>query len=151
MSEVTKRAPAQSGAAPEGRAAVKGEAPRAGWLRTALHHLTSSEQVLEDEELLAASGKAGGTPVRELPDRRQACVCGTVRSVTLRPRSGVPALVAELYDGTGTLAVVWLGRRQIPGIVAGRRLRVHGRVAQRDGRPVLFNPSYELLPAGGAE
>jgi hypothetical protein len=84
--------------------------------------------------------------VRELPDRRLACVCGTLRSVTLRPRAGVPALVAELYDGTGTLTVVWLGRRQVPGISAGRRLRVRGRVAQRDGRPVVFNPAYELLP-----
>lgn len=119
-----------------------------GWLKSALHRLTSPAQVLEDEDLLEASGRDGGTPVRELPDRQQACVCGTVRSVTLRPRAGVPALVAELYDGTGTLTVVWLGRRQIAGIIAGRRLRVHGRVAQRDGRPVLFNPSYELLPGG---
>ena len=115
-----------------------------------MHRLTSTAQVLEDEDLLEASGRDGGTPVSELPDRQQACVCGTVRSVTLRPRAGVPALVAELYDGTGTLTVVWLGRRQIAGIVAGRRLRVHGRVAQRDGRPVLFNPTYELLP-GAAE
>ena len=44
-----------------------------------------------------------------------ACVCGTLRSVTLRPRAGVPALVAELYDGSGTVQVVWLGRRQIAG------------------------------------
>lgn len=119
-----------------------------GWLRSALHRLTSPTHVLEDEDLLEASGKAGGTPVSELPDRQQACVCGTVRSLTLRPRAGVPALVAELYDGTGTLTVVWLGRRQIAGISAGRRLRVHGRVAQHEGRPVLFNPSYELLPGG---
>jgi hypothetical protein len=43
---------------------------------------------------------------------------------------------------------VWLGRRNIEGIQAGRRLRVRGRVAQREGRPVLFNPSYELLTGG---
>lgn len=125
-----------------------GTSSKGGRLGAALHRLTSPTQVLEDEDLVEASGKAGGTPVRELPDRREACVCGTVRSVTLRPRAGVPALVAELYDGTGTLTVVWLGRRQIPGICAGRRLRVHGRVAQRDGKPVVFNPSYELLPGG---
>ncbi len=124
------------------------DSPLGGRFTSVLHRLTSSQQVLEDEDLAEASGKAGGTPVSELPDRREACVCGTVRSVTLRPRAGVPALVAELYDGTGTLTVVFLGRRQIPGIAAGRRLRVHGRVAQRDGRPVVFNPSYELLPGG---
>lgn len=117
-----------------------------GRLRTALHRLASSEEVLEAEELLERSDRLGGTPVRELPDRKMACVCGTLKSVTLRPRAGVPALVAELYDGSGTLYVVWLGRRQIPGIEAGRRIRVRGRVAQRDGRPVVFNPAYDLLP-----
>ncbi len=115
-------------------------------LRSILHRLTSPQSVLEDEDLQKASGRAGGTPVQELPDRRPACVCGTVRSVTLRPRAGVPALVAQLYDGTGVLDVVWLGRREVAGVAAGRRLRVRGRVAQRDGRPVVFNPSYELLP-----
>ena len=70
------------------------------------------------------------------------------RTVTLRPRAGVPALVAELYDGSGVLTVVWLGRRNIEGIQPGRKLRVRGRVAQREGRPVVFNPSYELLTGG---
>ncbi|MGN6302383.1 MAG: OB-fold nucleic acid binding domain-containing protein [Angustibacter sp.] len=121
-----------------------------GRLRSVLHRLSSSDQTLEAEDLRETSGRFGGTPVQELPDRRTACVCGTLKSVTLRPRAGVPALVAELYDGTGILHVVWLGRRQIAGIEPGRRIRVLGRVAQRDGKPVVFNPSYDLLP-GGAE
>lgn len=131
-----------------GAAAVGTASGTSRRLTSVLHRLTCSQQVLEDEDLLEASGRAGGTPVSALPNRREACVCGTVRSVTLRPRAGVPALVVELYDGTGSLTVVWLGRRQIAGIVTGRRLRVHGRVAQRDGGPVVFNPSYELLPGG---
>lgn len=121
-----------------------------GRLRSVLHRMVSSDQTLEAEDLLDASDRLGGTPVQELPDRQLARVCGTLRSVTLRPQAGVPALVAELYDGSGTLTVVWLGRRRIAGIEAGRRVRVRGRVAQRDGRPVVFNPSYDLLP-GGAE
>lgn len=120
-----------------------------GRLRSALHRLTSTERQLEDEDLREQSDRMGGTPVSELPDRRPACVCGTVRSVTLRPRAGVPALVVELYDGTGVLTVVWLGRRSIAGVQAGRRLRVRGRVAQREGRAVVFNPAYDLLPGGG--
>jgi len=67
---------------------------------------------------------AGGTPIAVLTPRRQATVCGTLRSVTLRPRAGVPALEAELYDGSGSLYVVWLGRRHIAGIEPGRRLRI---------------------------
>ena len=67
----------------------------------------------------------------------------------VRPRAGVPALVAELYDGTGSLSVVWLGRRQIAGVEPGRRMRVEGMVTESDGRPVLFNPRYELVATGG--
>ena len=119
-----------------------------GRLRSALHRLSSSDQTLEAEDLREAADRFGGTPVEALPDRQLGCVCGTLRSVTLRPRAGVPALVAELYDGSGTVDVVWLGRRQIAGIQAGSRIRVHGRIARRDGTRVLFNPSYELLPGG---
>jgi len=87
--------------------------------------------------------------VARLEPRRRATVCGTLRSVTLRPRAGVPALVAELYDGTGSLAIVWLGRRQIAGVEPGRRMRVYGRVTESEGRAVLFNPRYELMPSAG--
>lgn len=110
-----------------------------------MERLTSSEADIEASALQVDSERLGGTPVAELPDRQPACVCGTLRAVTLRPRAGVPALVAELYDGTGTLTVVWLGRRQIAGIEPGRRMRVRGRVARQDGRPVVYNPSYELI------
>ena len=71
---------------------------------------------------------------------------GTLRTVTLRPRGGVPALDAELFDGTGVLTVTWLGRRRIAGITPGRSLQVEGRVSMRDGLPVMYNPRYELMP-----
>ncbi|HET8616758.1 MAG TPA: OB-fold nucleic acid binding domain-containing protein [Actinomycetales bacterium] len=120
-----------------------------GRLRSVLRRLTSSDAELEAEDLRSECSRLGGTSVRDLPDRAPAVVIGTVRATTLRPRAGAPALVAEVYDGTGTLTVVWLGRRSIAGIEAGRRIRVHGRVARRDGRPVVFNPRYELLPGAG--
>jgi hypothetical protein len=81
-----------------------------------------------------------------LPLRRPATICGTLRSVTLRPRAGVPALEAELYDGSGSLYVVWLGRRHIAGIEPGRRLRIQGMVTEADGQRAVFNPRYELVP-----
>jgi hypothetical protein len=122
-----------------------------GFLRRTMKGLMKGEAELEAEDLQLVSGKFGGCPVKELPDRRSAVICGTLRTVTLRPRANVPALVGELYDGSGILTVVWLGRRQIPGIEPGRRLRVTGRVARREGKPVVFNPSYELLPATAGE
>ena len=69
---------------------------------------------------------------------------GTLRTLTLRPRGGVPALEAELYDGTGTLTVIWLGRRQIAGIAPGRAIEVEGRIGVHDNSRVIYNPRYEL-------
>ena len=88
--------------------------------------------------------EAGCCPISEAEDRRRADIQGSLRTVTLRPRGGVPALEAELYDGSGVLTVIWLGRRRISGIEPGRQIRVEGRVGYRDGQRIMFNPRYEL-------
>jgi hypothetical protein len=67
-----------------------------------------------------------------------------LRTVTLRPRGGVPALEAELYDGTSVLTVIWLGRRRIAGIEPGRAIEVQGRIGRQERARVMFNPRYEL-------
>ena len=86
----------------------------------------------------------GNTPIDQAPDRERVRLRGTLRTVTLRPRGGVPALEAELYDGTGAVLVVWLGRRRIAGIEPGRTLTARGRFAAFDGKRVIYNPWYEL-------
>lgn len=118
-------------------------------VRRALTRFISPQDVLHAEEEQAQSSRLGGTPVGSLQGRCKVTVSGTLHAVTLRPRAGVPALEAEIYDGSGTLAVVWLGRRQIPGVECGRRIRVEGLVADSDGRRVVYNPRYELIPADG--
>ena len=132
------------------QAAPAAGASSPGKLRRMFNRLVASPAELEAEELLSDASSAGGTPICNCGDREQVTLCGTLRTVTLRPRAGVPALEAELYDGSGTVAIVWLGRRQIAGIEPGRGIRVHGRIAVNEGRPVMFNPRYELRPAGGA-
>lgn len=111
--------------------------------------LASTESELEDRELQEDTWRLGGTPIAELADRSDASVCGAVRSVTLRPRVNVPALVVELYDGSKTLNLVWLGRRHIGGIVPGAYLTAHGRVTYKHGIPTIFNPAYEIMPVRG--
>ena len=71
---------------------------------------------------------------------------GRLRSVEICPRDSVATLEAELFDGTGALRLVWLGRREIPGVHPGRRLRVSGTVSREGTTAVLYNPRYELLP-----
>lgn len=88
----------------------------------------------------------GRMTIAEAPDRSRVEVSGTLRTVTLQPRGGVPALEAELTDGTGVLTLVWLGRRSIRGISAGRAVVVSGRVGLQDGVRVMYNPRYELRP-----
>lgn len=121
-----------------------------GGTRSALarlgQRLTKSEEQLEADELLEDSDRLGGTPIRDLADRQLAQVCGAVRAVTLRPRVNVPALVVDLYDGSRTLNLVWLGRRTIAGIQPGTYLTARGRVCYVRGVPTIFNPAYEIVP-----
>ncbi|WP_243716472.1 OB-fold nucleic acid binding domain-containing protein [Actinomadura sp. KC345] len=106
--------------------------------------MASSTAELEAEELQKSAGGEGATPITQCSERRRHRVAGTLRTVTLRPRGGAPALEAELYDGTDVVSLVWLGRRRIAGIDPGRKLRAEGLVSVQDGRKVIFNPRYEL-------
>ena len=119
-----------------------------GMLRRALHRLTTPEHVLEAETRQEQSRDGGGTPVQRCRDRAQVCVVGMLRTVTIQPRGGSPSLQAELWDGSGSVDVIWIGRRRIAGIEPGRVIRAEGRITQRDGRRVMFNPRYELRPSG---
>nr|WP_227463561.1 OB-fold nucleic acid binding domain-containing protein [Nocardioides lijunqiniae] len=89
---------------------------------------------------------AGVGTIADAPDRETVRLRGTLRTVTLRPRGGVPALEAELFDGSGVLTVVWLGRRRIAGIAPGRSIEVQGRIGAHDGVRIIYNPRYELMP-----
>ncbi|TDC66959.1 DNA-binding protein [Actinomadura sp. GC306] len=123
-----------------------GRKPRehGGGLRRFLRRVTSSNAELEAAELQKTAGGEGATPITDCLERRRHRVAGTLRTVTLRPRGGAPALEAELYDGSDVISLVWLGRRRIAGIDPGRMLRAEGLVSVQDGRKVIFNPRYEL-------
>ena len=99
---------------------------RGGGLRRGLSRWASHSRE-EARELRRTAEKAGLVTIAEAPDREHVIVQGTLKTVTLRPRGGVPALEAELYDGSGTILVIWLGRRRIAGIFPGRQIRVEGR------------------------
>jgi hypothetical protein len=117
-------------------------------LRQALSRWAAPQHEVHAEQEQERAAAMGGVPIAELAVRQRATVCGTLRSVTLRPRAGVPALEAELYDGSGSISLVWLGRRHIAGIEPGRRLRVSGMVTDAEGMVSIFNPGYELVPRG---
>jgi hypothetical protein len=123
---------------------ASGDPAASGGLRGLFRRLGSSKAEQEAQELQRSSDEEGCTWVVSCQARKRACVAGTLRTVTLRPRGGAPALEAELYDGTDVVSLVWLGRRRIAGIEPGRRLRAEGLISVQDGRKVIFNPRYEL-------
>jgi hypothetical protein len=59
---------------------------------------------------------------------------------------GGAALDAWLDDGSGTIVVRWLGREAVPGVAAGRRVRVEGTVGEAHGRLLILNPLYRFEP-----
>ncbi|CAM5608505.1 MULTISPECIES: OB-fold nucleic acid binding domain-containing protein [Streptomyces] len=133
---------------PEKSAKPAKPARPAGRFRRMIERLSTSQEDLHSAELQEDAEAAGCTRICDCHDRQIVKVTGTLRTVTLRPRAGVPALEAELFDGSAALDVVWLGRRSIVGIEPGRRMIASGRISMSHGRRVLFNPKYELRPLG---
>lgn len=116
-----------------------------GRMRGALSRWADSADQ-EQRDLRKEHGGAGAMTIASAPDRERVTLRGSLRAVTLMPRGGVPTLEGDLDDGTGIVTLVWLGRRHIVGIEPGRALTVSGRIGLHDGRRVLYNPRYELMP-----
>jgi hypothetical protein len=121
--------------------------PRRRGLRRLIERLTADPSDLHAEELGTRIAAAGARPIVRCGDREKVRVAGTLRTVTIQPRAGVPSLEADLWDGTGDVFVVWLGRREIPGITPGRHISVEGRITTLGGHRAIYNPIYELLPS----
>ncbi|HYH25101.1 MAG TPA: OB-fold nucleic acid binding domain-containing protein [Blastococcus sp.] len=118
----------------------------ASWLSRTLQRLTADDQTIDAAELRAESVSAGCEPVSSCRKGAVVTVTGRLKSVVYTPRETVPTLEAELFDGSGSVTLVWLGRRRIPGIEPGRSLTARGRFAAFEGRQVIYNPWYELTP-----
>lgn len=103
-----------------------------------------STDSIEAGELKSGAARAGCQLITSQADRAVVTIHGVLRSVTLRPLDGVTALEAELYDGSDSVTLIWLGRRKIEGVAAGRQLTAYGRIGMRSGTRVIYNPRYEL-------
>src|SRR6188768_1585578 len=117
---------------------------RSSGLRRLLRRLTASTSELEAEELQRGIAASGCIPAREARRGQLVSVTGRLRTVAYTPRTNLPTLEADLYDGSDVVTLVFLGRRSIVGIEPGRQLTARGRIALRDDRKVIYNPFYEL-------
>lgn len=114
-------------------------------LRRWLRRLISSDRQLESEELVEQAVRSGATPIGELTDRERVTVQGTVSVVTLNPGERHRWLEADLTDGSGSVTLIWMGRRTIAGVDPGRQLRAEGLVNRTGDTSVIYNPKYKLL------
>lgn len=107
---------------------------------------TRSRSEVEAAELQGETRDVGVASISECKHGALVSVTGTVRVATVRPAAAAPALEIELYDGSGCVNVIWLGRRRIPGIATGRRMVVTGRLTCSPDTRVIYNPRYQLFP-----
>ena len=116
--------------------------------RKLLQRLTTTDAELDRERLrVFCKDLPGVTPIGEAAPRQEVTVAGEISSIRVVPRAGSPSIEATVSDGTGSMVVVWTGRRSIPGVAPGRRLVLSGRGAPQGagGRLMVLNPRYELL------
>lgn len=129
----------------QGGVAIGDAGKRRGIFRRALAKLASPSEDLGEERSQHDDAETEATPIKSCADRQVVELHGDITSVTINPRGGKPALEAQLWDGSGAVTLIWLGRRGIPGIEDGRHVWVSGRVScSSDGQRVMFNPRYEL-------
>lgn len=91
----------------------------------------------------------GAIPIANALPRTRVRVAGVVVALTYPPASEHPRLTARIHDGTGAISLVFVGRRDLPGLGPGRRLVAEGMVSEQDGQTVIHSPRYELLPGAG--
>lgn len=116
----------------------------AGYFRRLTRRLTEDLEQLDAEEMVETSQASGATRACDCARGEEATMFGRLRSVEACPKSANPSVRAEFFDGTDPVTLVWIGRRRIPGIEPGKTLMVRGRIGDRDGQKVIFNPYYEL-------
>jgi hypothetical protein len=123
---------------------VMATAERSSPFHKFIRRLVASEAELDAEELRRGTVKKSCVPACDVIRGQLVSVSGRLRTVVYTPRTNLPTLEADLYDGSDVVTLVWLGRRHIAGIEPGREMSVKGRIAIREGCKVIYNPHYEL-------
>ncbi len=116
-----------------------------GFVRRLTRRLTENPEARDAEELTGEAASTGAQRACDCRRGQEVTMVGTLRTVETNAKGCAGGVRAELFDGTDTVMLVWLGQRRIPGIDCGRTLRVSGRVGMLDnGVKAIYNPLYEI-------
>src|SRR5258708_37864214 len=95
--------------------------------RKFFRRLVASEAELDAEELQRSTTASGCTPACDVKRGQLVTVSGRLRTVVYTPRTNLPTLEADLYDGSDVVTLVWLGRPHTARIEPGRALARRAR------------------------
>jgi RecG-like helicase len=113
--------------------------------RRFFRRMAESDEQRYAEEILAWSAKVpGSVRIAEAQPRSRVKLAGVVRRITVRPLEGHESLEAIVFDGTGEVTVMWMGRRAIRGLSLGTRVIVEGLLAEQRSERRLVNPTFEF-------
>ena len=116
-----------------------------GYLRRLSRRLTADPEQRDVDEMADEVASTGAHRAIDCQRGQEVTMVGTLRSVEANAKGCAGGVRAELFDGTDTVTLVWLGQRRIPGIESGRTLRVRGRMGTLDnGTKAIYNPHYEI-------
>jgi hypothetical protein len=116
-----------------------------GYLRRLTRRLTEDPEQLDVDKLSDGAAHTGAQKAIGCQRGQEVTMVGTLRSVECNGKNCAGGVKAELFDGTDSVMLVWLGQRRIPGIESGRMLKVHGRVGNLgNGVKAIYNPHYEI-------
>ena len=114
-------------------------------LRAFFRRMAESDEQRMAQELQEWSATIPGTVrISSAPMRERVRIAGAVRRITIRPVEGFEALEAVIYDGTGEVTAVWLGRRAIHGLILGSKLILDGVIGESHGERRVVNPTFEF-------
>ena len=117
-------------------------------LKDAFNSKAKPMRELDAERLVDRFADLRLQPLGELEARDRTKVCGEVKRMTIKPRSGIPSTEIVINDGTGDATVIFSGRRHIAGIEHGHCIVIEGVAFADANRLVFLNPKYSLLPMG---
>ncbi len=116
-----------------------------GFVRRLTRRWTEAPHKREAEEVTGEAPNSGAQRAIDCERGQEVTMVGELRSVETSGKGSAGGVRAELFDGTDSVMLVWLGQRRIPGIDCGRTLRVHGRLGMLDnGSKAIYNPHYEI-------
>ena len=115
------------------------------YLRRLTRWLTEDPEQRDVKELSDEAVNTGAQRAIDCERGQEVTMVGTLRSVEANGKGSPGGVRAELFDGTDTVTLLWLGQRRIPGIDSGRTLRVRGRLGKlANGTKAIYNPHYEI-------